>query len=217
MALHAAHDQVDGHAAATADLHHVAEALRTGRFADDAGVDRLATPGQPLQHLDGAVDRRTFLITGDQQADRTAEITAASGDETRGRGGEGRDRALHVGGAATEQVTARQLGGERADRPRRKVTHRHDVGMTGEAEMLPAGADARIEVGDVVGAGLGEIHALAREAERRQRFFQQLQGTGFARRHALAADERARQFDDIGSVGNERIGHGPDTTAPSLP
>src|SRR5215208_6257281 len=37
--------------------------------------------------------------------------------ETRAGLGEGRDRALHVGGAAAEQIAARQLGRERADGP----------------------------------------------------------------------------------------------------
>ena len=37
--------------------------------------------------------------------------------------------------------------------------------MAGEAEVLPAVADAGIEVGDVVGAGLCEIHPLAAEAD----------------------------------------------------
>ena len=88
--------------------------------------------------------------------------------------------------------------------------------MAGEAEMLPAGADAGVKVGHVIGAGLGEIHALAGEAERFQGALEQLERTGLARRDALAADERARQFDDIGDVGADRVGHGPDTTAPPL-
>ena len=186
-------------------------------LADDAGIDRLATLGEPLQHLHGAVDRRAFLVTGDQKADRAAEIAATPAEEAGGGIGEGRDRALHVGRATTEQIAAGEFGRERPDRPRREIAHRHHVGMAGEAEMLPAAADAGIEVGHIVGAGLGEIHALAREAEWRQRLFQQLQGTGFARRHALAADERARQFDDIRDVGAECIGHGPDTTGPPRP
>ena len=77
MALHAAHHQVDRHAAAPADLHHVAEALGAGRLADHAGIDRLAALGQALQHLDRAVDRGPFLVAGDQEADRAAEVAAA--------------------------------------------------------------------------------------------------------------------------------------------
>ena len=85
MALDAAHHHVDGHAAAPADLHHVAEALGAGRLADHAGVDRLAALGQALQHLDRAVDRGPLLVAGDQQADRAAEVAAAPRQEARRR------------------------------------------------------------------------------------------------------------------------------------
>ena len=79
-----------------------------------------------------------FLVAGDQEADRAAEVAAAPREEARAGIGEGRDRALHVGGAAAEQVAARQLGRERADGPRREIAHRHHVGMAGEAEMTAA-------------------------------------------------------------------------------
>ena len=39
MALHAVHREPAGHAAAPADLDHVAERLRAGRLADEAGVE----------------------------------------------------------------------------------------------------------------------------------------------------------------------------------
>jgi len=135
MALHAAHHHVDRHAAAPADLHHVAEAPGAGRLADHAGVDRLATLGQALQHLDRAVDGRPLFVAGDQETDRAAEVATALAEKARCSVGEGRDRALHVGGAAAEKVAIRQLGRERADGPRREIAHRHDVGMAGEAEM----------------------------------------------------------------------------------
>ena len=123
--------------------------------------------------------------------------------------GEGRDRALHVGGAAAEQVAGRQLGRERTDRPRREIADRHDVGMAGEAEVLAAWiADAGIEVGDVVGAGLGEIHALAAEADGAERALEQLQRARFDRRHALAAHQRARQFNHVGDGRSKVSGMG---------
>ena len=79
-----------------------------------------------------------FLVAGDQKADRAAEVAAALGQEAGAGLGEGRDRALHVGGAAAEQVAGRELRRERPDRPGREIAHRHDVGMAGEAEMLTA-------------------------------------------------------------------------------
>ena len=70
--------------------------------------------------------------------------------------------------------------------------------MAGEAEELPAAADAGIEVGDIVGAGLGEIHALAAKAQRAKGALEELERARLPRRHALAAHQRARQFDRVG-------------------
>ena len=208
MALHAAHRQVDRHAAAPTDLHHVAEALRARRFADHADIDRLAALGETLQHLHGTVDRRPFLVAGNQEADRAAEIAAATAEES-GRGiGEGSNRPLHVGGTTAEQIAARQLSREGTDRPGGKIARWHHVGMAGKAEMAALRADSGIEVGDIVGAGLREIHALAAEAQRLQRALENLQCARFLRRHAFAADQGARQFNDIGDIGSQGIGHG---------
>ncbi len=58
MALDAMHREEAVHAAAPADLNHVAQHFGIGRLADDAGVERLAPRPDPLQELLGAVDRR---------------------------------------------------------------------------------------------------------------------------------------------------------------
>ena len=56
-------------AAAPADLHHLAELFRVGGLAHQAGIERLVTLGEPVEHLARAVDRRPLLVAGDQQAD----------------------------------------------------------------------------------------------------------------------------------------------------
>src|SRR5260370_12955059 len=81
MALHTAHHHVDVHAAAPADLDHVAEALGAGRLPAHADIDRLAPLGQTLQHLDRAVHRRALLVAGDQGAARAAQVAATAPDE----------------------------------------------------------------------------------------------------------------------------------------
>src|SRR5215831_10821517 len=84
--------------------------------------------------------------------------------------------------------------------------------MAGEAEVLSVPvlvlADARIEIGDVVGAGLGEIHALASEADTAERALEELKRARLDRRHALAAHQRARQFDGVDLRRSHRVGHG---------
>ena len=70
-------------AAAPADLDHVAELLGAGRLADDAGIEPLALGREPVEQLARAVDRVGFLVAGDEEADRAAEILAARGEEAR--------------------------------------------------------------------------------------------------------------------------------------
>src|SRR4051812_43830157 len=83
--------------------------------------------------------------------------------------------------------------------------------MTGEAEVLPAltvlPTDTGIKIGDVVGPGLAEVHALAPEAERPKRAFEELQRAPFGRSHAFAAHQGARQFDDVGDGRSQGVGH----------
>src|SRR5262245_58469025 len=80
--------------------------------------------------------------------------------------------------------------------------------MAGEAEVLRAAADASIEIGHVVGPGLGEIHALASESDANEGAFEELQCPGFTRCHALAAHQCARQFDRVDCRRSHRVGHG---------
>ncbi len=69
MALLAQRGHFEVHRATPADLGHIAQLLLVGRLADHAGVDRFPAFGQGFQHLDRAVDARTFLVASDQQAD----------------------------------------------------------------------------------------------------------------------------------------------------
>ena len=81
-------------AAAPADFHHFAELFGVGRLAHEAGVERLATLREPVQHLARAVDCRPFLVAGDQQADGAG---AGAGRAEAGCGSdEGGDGPLHV-------------------------------------------------------------------------------------------------------------------------
>ena len=87
------------------------EVHRTGRLAHQAEIRHLPVRLHPLQHADRAIDRRAFLVAGDQQADRAAR--RACREMLRGRGDEGGDRPLHVAGAAAVQDVVAHLAAER--------------------------------------------------------------------------------------------------------
>src|SRR5260370_945987 len=95
--------QTTGHAAAPADLDHVAECVRAGRLADEAAVDPLAALLEPTQNLARAVDRVAFLVPSNQQADRSGELLPTLTEETLRRRDKGGDRPLHVDSAAAAQ------------------------------------------------------------------------------------------------------------------
>src|SRR4051794_1514142 len=170
MPLHALDDEPAGHAAAAADLDHVAELGRRGRLADDTGIEHLAALAQPFQHLPGAVDRDPLLVPGDQETDRAGKPGPTSGEKPLGGGDEGGDRALHVDGAAAAQHAVVDRGGERLERPLIDSAGRHYIGMPGEAEVRPAAAETGIEVDDrvslfAVWAVIGEGQPMAPKTE----------------------------------------------------
>ena len=146
VALRAGDGQRCVEAAAAPDLGHLAEPRRVGRLADQAGIDDLAAPAHPLEHLDRTVHGRAFLIARDQQAERAGKRAAAAAKEA-GRGGDkARDRPLHVGRAAPIKRLIHDLGGEGIDAPALARAHGHDVGVPGEAKVGRRRPVARVEV-----------------------------------------------------------------------
>ena len=69
MALTAANRDLSVERAAPAVLDRVGHRLDRGRFAQDAMVEYLALGERPVEELDRAVDRRTFLVASDEEAD----------------------------------------------------------------------------------------------------------------------------------------------------
>jgi hypothetical protein len=68
VTLDAVDGQRAGQRAAPSVLDHVAEAVDGRRLADDAVVDSLARHASFSTTFDGAVDRRPFLVGGDESA-----------------------------------------------------------------------------------------------------------------------------------------------------
>ena len=93
-------------------------------------------------------------------------------------------------------------------RPGGFVAGRHHVGMAGEGDVRRLGADARIEIVDVGGAGLAEGDAVHLEAGGLQHAFEHAERAGVGGRYGRAADEVA---------GNgEGVGHAPLNTPPAV-
>jgi len=138
VALRAVHGDPGVQAAAAADLDHVAELHRAGRFAHETEIRDLLVLDHPVQHAHGAVDRVGFLIAGDQQADRAVRKSDHRCGPRRQKlchgGDEGGDTALHVAGAAAVEHAVVDLGAERIMTPVRRAD-RHDVGVPGEADV----------------------------------------------------------------------------------
>ena len=107
-------------------------------------VEAFAPGERPVEELDRAVDRRAFLVAGDEEADRA--LKRPPGDEPQGGGDRGGDAALHVAGAAAPELAVGDLGGERIEPPSRGVAGRDDVGVAGEHEIGPPVSEPRVEV-----------------------------------------------------------------------
>ena len=202
MALHAVDRQPAGHAAAPADLDHVAERIGRSRLADDAGVEALRRVPQPSQHLFRAVDRDPLLVAGDQQADRAGEAVAARRHKPLGGGDERGDRPLHVHRAAAAQFAVAQAGGERLERPALDRPRGHDIGMPGEAQIGPALAEPCVEIGDrrgflAVGAGIAEGETVADKAELFEPARDDVERPLVLRRNARPPDQLGGEFDGV--------------------
>ena len=126
--------------------------------ADDAGVGHLAVRNHPVEHLAGAVDRRPFLVAGDEQADRAglAGIAAVVLQPAERRGNEAGDGALHIDRATPPDLAVGQDPRERWMAPGRFVARGHYVRVSGEADVRAASTDAREQIVDIGRIGVLE-------------------------------------------------------------
>ncbi len=198
QALHALDGELAGQRAAPADLDHVAHRRRIGRLAEQAMVEALAAFGRPLEELHGAVHRDALLVTGDQERDRSFRRACARSEVVeRSRHGAS-DGALHVDRAAAVERVAHDLAGKGRMGPVLLGAGRHHVGVAGEHEMRARVADARIEVFDRRGPGLGEHDAMDGKARAFQDVLDQSERAALDRRDRRTAQEIAGERDRIG-------------------
>ncbi len=136
-------------------------------------VETFAALGRPLQELHRAVDGDALLVAGDQQRNRAFFRLAAIGAEiVERRRDETGDAALHVDGAAAVKLVACDLASKRRVPPGRLIARRHHIGMAGEHQIGFFRADAREQILDRRGAGLGENGAMDGKSRPRQHLLQ---------------------------------------------
>ena len=176
VALHAVHGEVPLRLPRRPILIMSPRRVGDGRLADDAGIEHLAVRLQPVEHLARAVDRHAFLVAGDEEADRAAEIAAALGEKARRGRGEAGDRALHVGRAAAVEPAVADRAGEGIDRPGLRLPGGTTSVWPAKQKLRPLVPSLRIEIEHRIAAGLGELDGVTGEAQAFER----------RRKHAMA-------------------------------
>src|SRR5260221_8867544 len=119
-------------------------------------VEGFSPLGRPFEELHRSVHRDTFLITRDQERDRSFRPPALCGEVIERRGQRTGDRPLHINGAATVERAVGDLAGKRRMRPFCLLARGHHIDVARESEVRTYRADARIEAFDGPGAWFSE-------------------------------------------------------------
>src|ERR1700745_4405593 len=98
-------------AAAPADLDGAADCCRIARLAEDAMVESLPAPDCPFDELHRSVHRDAFLVSGDQERDRSLRFAPARGKMIERGGERAGDRPFHVDRAAAIKRAVGDLAG----------------------------------------------------------------------------------------------------------
>ena len=159
-----------GHAAAPADLDHVAELLarwsarrrRRHRASRRAPASQSSTLRVPLIAAPSSSPVIRKLIEPAKSRPRAARNCSAAAAKAA-------IAALHVDRAAAAQRAVSHLAAERVERPGFEIARRHDVGMAGEAEIAAGRCRCAHRGCDRRRAFLGERRGVAGEAERLER------------------------------------------------
>ena len=204
MALDAAHGQRRRQRAATADAQQVAQSRHRRGFTGDAPVDAFATQAKGIGDLAHTVDGIALLVRGQQQC-HAARMIRMRGDEPFQRNDERRDAAFHVRRATAVQQPVPDLRLERIAVPGLARPGRHDIGMAQQHQRRAAIAMGSPQVVDVA-----EAQALASEPCPLQALRDQLLAAGIVRRHRVARDQFAGQFEHIACQDRaRRVTHAP--------
>jgi len=153
---------------------------------------------RPLQHLTVTFDKGPLSSAGSAAMIEPPKFAPVPREESVAPRCESRDRASHVGGAAAEKGSVPTVYGEKRALVPAESSHRHDVGMAAKQKCRQPVPMRAIEGGDVVGAGLEKIHAIAPKKTKATPGLLGWQGPASRGVTAFAANQRASQFDTSG-------------------
>ena len=131
VALDTAHAELATQGATTSILDHVTGFLDRGRFAHDAVIKLFTTRLELLDHDLGAVNGRTFLVTG-QQKGQLDQRCGRGGQELLHRDHKGCDGGLHVARTPAIELAVLVGGHERVAAPLGQRPGGDDIGMACE-------------------------------------------------------------------------------------
>jgi len=175
MPLYATHRETTGERTAPTVLDYVAQLRGGGGLAHDAPVQTLAARRQQLAHLDRAIARRAFLVTGEQKGDRMVRMRMRR-QKLLHRHHHGRQRGFHIGSSAAIQLAIAHRRGKWRALPLIQRSGGHDVGMAGKHEHGGIRLGTRAQ-GPKIGhakVGRAALHRFADKAQRLQTVAQHL-------------------------------------------
>ena len=167
-------------------------------------VKGLAALGRPFDELHRSIHRDAFLVSGDQERDRSFRPASACAEVIEDGGKRAGDRPFHIDGAAAIERAVGDFAGKGRMGPLRLLARRHYVDVSGESEMWACGADAGIQIFDRRRTRLCKGDAMGRKARSFQHAFDEAKRTGFRRRHRGAAQEIASERGGIGECRAHR-------------
>ena len=200
MALPPIHRDDAGQRSPPPDLDRVTHAVRIGRLADNGGVKAFALVFRPVEQFRGAVDRRTFLVSGDQQRDRSGQGDAVVLQAGK-CGNETGNAAFHVHRAAAEHLAVFNGGREGRMPPAALVARWYDIGMTGEHQVLAWRAAHGKQVVHIRRARFGEGHGMVFKPQSGQHRTEAMQGSGIFGCHRRACNQRTKHCGRVGQAG----------------
>ena len=193
MALRADDTHHTIYRAAPTDFYHIAQHIRIGRFANQTIINNFALRFQPAKHFARAVNAGAFFIAGDEKRNRAADFLiggAISGDS----GGKGGNRAFHISRAASPKGLFANFTGKRVVLPIIGIADRHDISVTGKANMRAFAAQSCIKIINRFRAVFLKGQARASKTEARQRFLQQVERARLGRGYRRTANKLRCKF-----------------------
>jgi hypothetical protein len=192
MALDSAHPKMPVQGSAPPNPDQIAKTPLRGRLPDQTPVDTLATAAEFLGDTTNAVNRRPFLIAGQEQRDNAFVLRMAT-DEFFERKDHAGDTRLHVGRSAAVQHALAHFRLERRTRPFVGRSARNDIGVPQKNQHGSAAAMRSPQV-----AHVAIVQILDGEARLAQSLTDEGLATGIFGGDRSTPDQFAREIENCG-------------------